>query len=109
MNSREALEHPVVVASMKVCRMLSASGLPTHADLFQQMERASLSVGSNWMEGIGRRGTAKSSQSFYRIARGSGYELAFQAAFAELKALLEEIHVLCDLMDHEIGEAVVVE
>jgi four helix bundle protein len=75
-TSKEARRHPVVVASAELYAAIARTLVVQPGDWHDQIARCVLSVGSNWCEGIGRRGTAKSSLSFFRIARGSGYEAA---------------------------------
>ena len=60
--------------SGEVFRM--TSGLPRSEDygLCSQLRRASNSVGANIAEGFGRDGT-KEKMQFYRISRGSAYEV----------------------------------
>lgn len=75
-------------------------------DWWFQASSAALSIGSNWVEGIGKRGTPKAELAAWRHARGSGYELAFQLDMVGLDMLTRSVDELCDLMDRYIDDAV---
>lgn len=102
-NSRTALEQPVCRLSRELyLKILDIPFTAMPDSWLDQVTRAVLSVGSNWCEGIGKRGTPKAAGNSYRIARGSGYEAAFQLHVAELAGLEELAHEICDIMDAEI-------
>jgi len=104
MTSKEAREHEICRLSKEL--YLSIIDLPYSAmpdGWFAQVTDAILSMGSNWAEGIGRRGTPKAPAAFYRHARGSGYEASWQLWAADLTGPLELCDKICDLMDGELA------
>jgi four helix bundle protein len=54
----------------------------------EQMRRAGLSVGANIAEGCGR-GAGRDAARFYRIARGSAYEVVSLLEMLRLRSLLD--------------------
>ena len=79
MNSREARSNGICSISQFLYQSLfSLDSAKFPGDWLHQLGKSTLSIGSNWVEGVGRRGTPKSPVQFFRTARASAYEAAFQ-------------------------------
>lgn len=104
MNSAEARSNEICNLSRVLYRALMDHD-PTEfpGDWHSQLGKSTLSIGSNWVEGIGRRGTPKAPLAFWRHARGSAYEAAFQFATVGLRDLAQTADTVCDLIDDAIA------
>jgi four helix bundle protein len=107
MTSREVVKQKVPTLSLVLFRAISVRRGELGDELASQLLRSVLSIGSNWCEAHGRRGTPKSMSQFFRIARGSAYEALFQlqvAGWTDLESVAEDI---CEELESVIDAAMV--
>lgn len=101
MTSREACLHRIALIS----RELHASVMRLEGSLtegvFSQLDRSTLSIGSNWCEAMGRTTRAQAKQ-FLGFARGSAYEAAFQFWCIGETELADLAHVVALAIDVEM-------
>ena len=72
-------------------------------DWLHQLGKSTISIGSNWVEGLGKRGTPKACLSNWRHARGSAYEASFQFQAVGMHGLAHLADDVSDLIDEAIA------
>jgi hypothetical protein len=103
MNSKEARDHEVFELSSSLFRALIGKDLAFPVDWLFQVGKSVLSIGYNWVEAHGKRGTPKAKAAAWRHARGSAYEAAFQYHAAGMDAERDICDKISDLIDAAIA------
>jgi hypothetical protein len=104
LNSRDARNNDICRLSRVLFeRLVGLDPLKFPGDWLFQLGKATLSIGSNWVEGIGKRGTPKAAAGFWRHARGSAYEAAFQFETVGMNYEAQVADNICDLIDSAIA------
>jgi hypothetical protein len=103
MNSREARNHDVCRLSTALFRDLIGKDIQMPGDWLMQVGKSVLSIGSNWVEAQGKRGTPKATAAAWRHARGSAYEAAYQFEAAGMIAERDTCDRISDMIDEAIA------
>ena len=108
MTSREASRHRVAIISAELYRAVVKMQAAITPAAFDQLDRSTLSIGSNLVEAFGRSPEASKDRSrFLRYARASAYEAAFQLDAIGEHVLADWSHEVSDLLDEMLSSEIV--